>query len=174
MRVRLDDISAGGRRVSAGLDDPWAADAVAEALDGRPTSFSATIRIAHPDSKGRVTVDLKADATAPGICDRCTEDIVFRYDLETSLVYVPEPTAPPPGEDEEVELSEDELDVGWYTDGHLNLSDILSEAFALELPSRIVCDDTAACDARTEALLAAGRADAPGHPAFAALKNLKT
>ncbi len=71
--------------------------------------------------------------------------------------------------DEESFLSDEDLEIGWYEGGELDLGDILREALALELPLRVVCVDEAACDARTDALLGA-----PPEPdgAFHALKGL--
>jgi uncharacterized metal-binding protein YceD (DUF177 family) len=45
------------------------------------------------------------------------------------------------------ELEEEELDIGWFHDGELIAGDVLSEALALNLPSRVVCEDVASCDA---------------------------
>lgn len=173
MRIRVDDIPSGGQRVQVGLEVPWAADAAELALEARPTALHARFVISPPGPRRAVPVTLQASASAPGSCDRCSEDLLVHVELDSTLDFLPEPTSGPDRDDPEVELAEDELDVGWYRDGHLSLPDILSEALALALPSRTVCDDEAACDARTEALLAASRADTGGHPAFAALKDLK-
>ena len=43
--------------------------------------------------------------------------------------------------------------LGWYDDdGTLSLGAVLSEALTLALPSRCVCEDTATCDERLDAL----------------------
>ena len=75
----------------------------------------------------------------------------------------------------ETEIEAQDLEVGWYHEGHLELAAVLSEALALALPSRTVCNDSTACDARTQALLdqAAEELGGPkGHPGFAALAGL--
>lgn len=172
MRIRVENIPAPGQRVNAGLDAVWARDAARDALDALPTELSASFAAGAPKD-GRVTVRLDARAAVPAVCDRCGEDVTLRVESSSTLDYLPVPPPVDPESDEaEVELEEDELDVGWYTDGHLSLADILTEALALELPSRILCEDEASCDARTEALLASAKSGPEGHPAFAALKNL--
>jgi uncharacterized metal-binding protein YceD (DUF177 family) len=56
---------------------------------------------------------------------------------------------------DEIRLSEEEMDVGWYAAGAIEVGDVLSEALALALPTRVTCSDDAACDARTASLLTA-------------------
>ncbi|MCB9677884.1 MAG: DUF177 domain-containing protein [Alphaproteobacteria bacterium] len=170
MRIRVEDIPVGGQEIEAGLETTWAREAVQEAMDAAPTTLSARFRLALADRKTDVAVRLVVHAEADGLCDRCGEEVHRGVDLDTDLVYQPEPTSV---SEEEIELGEDDLDVGWYRDGHLSLPDILMEAVALELPSRVLCTDEEACEARTRAMLAAASEGGAGHPAFAALKNLK-
>ncbi|MEZ4321373.1 MAG: DUF177 domain-containing protein [Myxococcota bacterium] len=170
MQVRVDDIPASGRTWQVDLDTDWARRAAAEALDAEPTALAASIRVNGTDKAKRVRVELTAHAEAPGTCDRCGEELSRAVDVASDLLYEPEPTET---SEEEVELGEDDLDVGWYRDAHLSLPDILMEAVALELPSRVLCTDEEACEARTRALLEAASEGGSGHPAFAALKNLK-
>ena len=75
--------------------------------------------------------------------------------------------------EEELELGDGDLNVGWFYEGKLDLSHVLEEAIALALPSRVACKDASACDNRTESMIKKV-SDLPesGHPAFAALKNL--
>jgi uncharacterized metal-binding protein YceD (DUF177 family) len=86
------------------------------------------------------------------------------------LSFRPSGVSAMPGDQE---LSQDELELGWYDDGRLQVEDVLSETLALALPERLVCLATEGCDKRTAALLASAQVEAPsGHPGFAALKNL--
>lgn len=170
MQIRVDDISPRGRTVEVGLQNTWARNAVAEALEADPTTLEAEIRAALAERAGDVEVHLGVRVEAPAICDRCGEDIQLVVEIDSDLLYQPESTE---RTEEEVELAQDDLDVGWYRDGNLSLPDILMEAVALELPSRVLCTDEEACEARTQALLEAASEGSRGHPAFAALKNLK-
>lgn len=105
-------------------------------------------------------------ATAP--CSRCTEEVSLRLVLPVDLLYAP----PPELEQEEHELSAEELDIGFYEGDHLELAAVISEAVALEAPQPITCVERSACDARTRALLKAHGSQLRGHPAFAALREL--
>ena len=109
-------------------------------------------------------------ASAICVCERCSEEFELAVTAPVQLTYVPVVTQ---GTSGERELAETELDLGWYSDGRIAVSDIISEALALALPERTICLDVEGCDKRTAALLAAARMDAPtGHPGFAALKDL--
>ena len=91
-------------------------------------------------------------------------------ETEISLAYLPEDHG---RYDAELELEADDLDVGWYRDGELYLGDVVREGLALAMPSRIICTDTAGCNARTQALLQGERTESAGHPAFEALRSLQ-
>lgn len=173
MRIRVDAIPAAGRTHSATLEDDWARVAATEALEGTVRSLAVEMSIRPP--RGReVEAEVRAEATWDVTCDRCGIALVQAMKTEVSLRYLPAGTELAESDDEEgVELAEDELDLGWYEDGSLVLAGVLSEALALATPSRMLCEDLAGCDARTEALLAEAGEPPVGHPGFAALKNFK-
>ena len=166
MRLNVEHIDDRGEPITAGMGDVWAVQAAADALEGKPTHVAVdwSVRRAH----GHVFVTGTAEASAPRTCERCGETTSLNVQTDVDLSYVPE--ARHGVEVPENELKADELDVGWYAGGHLDLSDTLREALALALPPRVVCEDVAACDARTHALLAGG-SEIAGHPGFAALRN---
>ena len=41
--------------------------------------------------------------------------------------------------EEEIELQRDDLDIGWYEDGKLDIKNVICEAIVLSFPSRIHC-----------------------------------
>jgi uncharacterized metal-binding protein YceD (DUF177 family) len=174
VRIRVDKIPAAGARRTFGADDAWALEAAALALEGRPTSLEGEITVAVPDKRRAVDVRVVARTGVDRPCDRCGESVRKGVVTEETLRYLPAgSTDHGPSADEEIELAEDDLDLGWYEDGSLVLADVLTEALALAVPSRTVCEDEAGCDARTAALLEAAKPALVGHPAFAALQNLK-
>lgn len=166
MRFDVEHIDDRGQQITAGMADAWAVDAARTALEADPSEVSAelTLRRAH----GLVFVTGVARAAAPRTCERCGDTMSLLIDTDVDLSYVPEGRES--DSDLEQELRADELDVGWYADGHLDLTDTLREALSLALPPRVVCDDADACDARLRALLGS-QPDKGGHPGFAALRN---
>jgi uncharacterized metal-binding protein YceD (DUF177 family) len=169
VRIVVENLPANGRTIAFELADAWAREAATTALEAPPTALSGTLEIAPPVAKGRIEVVARVTATAEHTCGRCTEPVVLAVDAEVPLTYVPAGEA---AAEEDEPLSEDELDIGWYAAGELDLAQVVGEALALQLPARIACADVAACDARTDALLAAQAAKLPPSTSgFAALSS---
>jgi uncharacterized metal-binding protein YceD (DUF177 family) len=200
MKVLVDGIPAAGREVRFGPNDAWAVEAATRSLDRAPARLDGTIKLKRAASRGDqlghvVIVDVAAEAGAETTCDRCGEPCELAVKVDGRLLFAPEesggaaydgldaradlfgsaegaakaPEAVTSGRTE-VELGADDLDVGWYSDGAIDLEAVLGEALALETPPRVVCADVGECDKRTDALLATARVvDGP----FAALRALK-
>jgi uncharacterized metal-binding protein YceD (DUF177 family) len=166
MRIAVDGIPAPGRVVDVALSTTWARQAAERALEAPALRLGGQITVHAPEALRRVRVEVRVNAAAVRACDRCGEDTELDVVAEGSLTYHPEEQGP---KAEEVRLSEEEMDVGWYAEGQIDVADVLSEALALALPSRVTCVDAAACDARTAALLAAARD--PDMSPFAALRR---
>ncbi|NCG17835.1 MAG: hypothetical protein GWP91_02340 [Rhodobacterales bacterium] len=106
--------------------------------------------------------------TAPATCDRCGQLTERNVEVDIDLTYLPHLDE----REAELELGADDMDIGWYRDGALQLADVVREALALELPSRTVCIDTEGCNARTEALLDEASQHGADNSVFAALRQL--
>lgn len=186
MKIAIEGLPATGRVISFGLRDGWAADAASRSLDRPATHLDGTIGLKRAGDAGAVIVDVRASASAPAACDRCGEPCEVRIDADTRLLYAPgvpgaEETSgaafdgiaidDPSAEEGEVTLESDDLDLGWYSGGELDLGDVVGEVLTLEAPNRVVCADSAECDKRTDALLAVSQGDVGP---FAALRNLVT
>jgi len=167
VRIAVEGIPAAGREVPISLRQSWAVDAATSALDLRPDRLDGLITLQRATGKGVVRIGVRATAAADSVCDRCGEACTLTADVDTVLLYAPSESEGRAFEGE-IELDADDLDVGWYTDGHIALGEILQEALALALPARVVCADVPACDKRTDALLTPASAERP----FAALLGL--
>lgn len=174
MRIAVEGIPAAGRLVEFSLHDAWALQAATRSLDATPQALegSMLLRIASK-RQGLVRVEGDVKAEAPADCDRCGEPCGMHLSEHFTLLYAPEERGGESFDGGEIELSVDDLDLGWYAQGEVDLADVLREALALALPARVTCADQAECDRRTDQLLAA-HAARPGHPTFEALKGLKT
>jgi uncharacterized metal-binding protein YceD (DUF177 family) len=142
-----------------------------EALEGPLLSAEGQLRVSSLQKGGRVDVRVTGRAVAQRACDRCSEAVELSVETDEQLLYFPE-------EDQrsvqvgELELKSEDLEVGWYRGGVLDLADVVREAFALAVPPRCVCVDEVACEARTQRLL--GLAGAAGaHGPFAGLGRLR-
>lgn len=161
--VRLEVVAG----VASGQTEAWAVEAAQEALEAPVSALSGVLRVERARPGIKVTpVRVVAETTRP--CDRCGAEAALVLAPEDVLTYLPIEHAP---KDEERELSPEELDVGWFHDGVLDMRAVLGELLVLSLPARVVCADVASCDA---AMVQPLEAERPvGHPAFAAFAALK-
>jgi uncharacterized protein len=72
-------------------------------------------------------------------CGRCLERYPARIEQELDLFYLPRPAAEPEAEEEEVELSDREVVVGYYDKARLDLGDAMREQIFLSLPLKRLC-----------------------------------
>ena len=166
MRVALTDIPAAGRLVRLDSHTEWAATAARDAVDGAVRVLSGELRLTRGDADTiHVTGQVHVDADRS--CDRCGEAVTLTLDASVDLAYAPVVAGDDAGD--ETELHQDELDLGWYDGGGIEVAAVLCEALALALPSRTLCADVAACDARTNALLESNRTETSP---FAVLRGL--
>lgn len=69
-------------------------------------------------------------------CDRCLTNLSIPVEASFELVYVP-----PLGIGDERELAEDDLSLGFYQDGVINVDDLTREQVELALPMTRLCSD---------------------------------
>ena len=69
-------------------------------------------------------------------CDRCLEPMRHKSELDFDLFYRPVATI---AKNEEVEISKDELDIGFYEGNGLALEETAKEQILLALPMKNVC-----------------------------------
>jgi len=76
------------------------------------------------------------DTTLELACDRCLGRVEMRVDRGLDLFYRPMSTI---AREEEIEISPDELEVGFYSDPGIELDDVLCEQVILSVPMKVVC-----------------------------------
>lgn len=169
MKITVSNIpDSVGLDVTVAPDKAWVRRAVERAIEAEGDA-SGTLLFMREVSKVVVTGTLGVTSKALP-CERCGEMVPVAYDVDVDLTYLPVTQAP--NAHIELELQEDDLDVGYYEDDEISVEDLVCEAIALELPARIECEDVAACDERTAKLIAErGAAGSPGDHPFAALKG---
>ncbi len=111
-------------------------------------------------------------------CVRCTEPQLTT--LEVPLDAVLEPVSQRAETDEEVELTEDDLNISFYEGDTIDLGPLAREAVLLELPAYPACpDDSASCaEAQRRNLGRSASADAAAEeksvdPRWAALQSIR-
>jgi len=98
--------------------DPLQVNAVAELVGGE-------IRI-------RGIVETRIEAT----CDRCLGPVAIPVERAFDLIYRPVSTI---SREEEIEVPEGELDVGFYVGEGIQLADVITEQVILALPMKAIC-----------------------------------
>jgi len=81
--------------------------------------------------RGRLGTKLEA------CCDRCLASVEIPVEQDFDLYYRPVSTI---ARAEEVELPEDELEVGFFSGDGIELADLLTEQVILSVPMKVVCE----------------------------------
>lgn len=71
-----------------------------------------------------------------GECDRCIAPVEIPISRDFDLIYRPVASI---ARDEEIEISGDDLDVGFYAGAGVELSDLVREQVILSVPMKLVC-----------------------------------
>lgn len=99
-----------------------------------PVELSMTVEKVGPETfrvTGRTQTRLELD------CSRCVEPFEMPVDATFELRYVPQPVVAE-GEVER-EVAEDDLTTAFYSEGTLDVIDLLREQFQLVLPMKPLC-----------------------------------
>jgi uncharacterized metal-binding protein YceD (DUF177 family) len=144
VHIVVEDIPARGRHARFSRGDVWAAEAAAGALDGEVSELSGLLHLVRA-RRQEVRVTAEATAVATRSCDRCGRPTTLSIETKEELSYLPA-GGPAPSAAPEVELQDEDLEVGWYHDGVIQLADVVSELLALAVPLRVLCADAEECE----------------------------
>ena len=174
MKLRIDDIADSAKEISFAESE----DEINRILEKGPlTEFRVEEPIGVTVSYYRAGTelffegDLQASTTA--ICARCAEEFAAPSGRDFRFVLSPKSV----GFADEKDLRDEDLEFSLYDGDQIDLSPLIREQFLLSLPTRPLCGDDCRglcpkcgvnlnhthCDCSEET----------GHPAFAALRNLK-
>jgi uncharacterized protein len=117
--------------------------------------------------RGHIQTGLEAS------CDRCLGPVEIPVERDFDLAYRPLSTI---AREEEIEISQDELDVGFYSGNGIMLADVVTEQVILSVPMKLVCRPDClglcpVCGANRN-LVTCGCLEARTGSPFAALKQL--
>jgi uncharacterized protein len=98
---------------------------------------------AHVDLVDGTTVHVRGRLSASVLvdCGRCLERYAAPVDQELDLFYLPRAKERPQDEEEEVELSDRDVVVGYYDGDQLDLADVVREQVFLSLPLKRLCGE---------------------------------
>lgn len=126
-KVRFDETYAAGQIDFSGED----------LEQGSPLQVTGSAELV-PHGEGEVRIQGRYTVEMTAQCDRCLGRARFPLDAGFDLLYRPTSFI---AREEEVEIDEDEAEIGFYDGGGLELEDILREQVLLALPMQRVCSE---------------------------------
>jgi uncharacterized protein len=85
-----------------------------------------------------IRVNGRIKGAVAGECDRCLDPVRFEYDEAFELNYR---EAPKGGTESEVEIDDEEAEIGYYEGEGVRLEDVAGEQLLLWLPMQCVCSE---------------------------------
>mgnify|MGYP000325706386 CR=1 FL=1 len=121
------------------LDEPL--DPVSLHVEGELRLLSGGRLRCHVEIVDGTTVHVRGRlaASIEPECGRCLERYPVSADQELDLFYLPRSVAQAEEQEEEVELSDREVVVGYYEGERLDLGDLVREQLYLSLPLKPLC-----------------------------------
>lgn len=113
--------------------EEWVIKALQEGLEGNVQQASVDVSLTRKEKRVEAIVNVSISGTCA--CTRCAQDLEIQCSFAETLHYDPISQE----YEEEDELDVDELDIGWYEEGKLDLSAVICEVVVLSLPTRIHC-----------------------------------
>jgi len=127
------------------------------------------------DENVQVRGQLKANLRLE--CGRCLESFLFPVDEDLDVFFLPHQADQEDEEEDEVELSDHEMVVGYYRDNRLDLGEVVREQFFLALPMTRVCREAylgicPSCGVNRNQTTCACRPEVEDDPRLAPLRKL--
>lgn len=97
-----------------------------------PLTVNAEAELAGKEIRVRGHISEALEAA----CDRCLEKIQIPVEIDFDLPYRPMEEI---AREEELEVGEDELKIGYFSGDGVNLADVVREQVLLSVPMKVVC-----------------------------------
>lgn len=138
MKFRVSKVGSDGLHKEYELGAGWFESALGEArLQGSPASGKAVVDVQVAGSK--VTVRGRVVGRFDVPCSRCLEAAEVEVDSEILLVLEPRSSTSEVNEDQEVELTEEDLHYATYDGDEIDLASLIREQFVLAIPIAPLC-----------------------------------
>lgn len=137
MKLNIHDIHEDARQLV--YDEPTAA-LTGRLVHGGVCDFEfpgeATVRLDYYRSGQDLFFLGSIEGTVLGHCGRCLETYTFPLSAHFSLVLVPSEALP-----RQAELTDDDLDLSYYSGEEIDLTPLIDEQIILALPTRPLCSE---------------------------------
>lgn len=179
MKIPVYKIPDGGEKLPVDDKQEWLVKVFESLRDGSPLCIDVPSLSGHIELNRygeEVHCQFNIGFSYKTQCAHCGEDLNRKIDLkwDTHLSpWKPDPKQPALAEDEEIELTADDLNFSFYENEEVDLEPLLNDEISLSMPYNDYCEDTQACKQRLQAYLSA-KTDPDVDPRWADLRNFKT
>jgi len=144
MKIFVHQIPVQNKLVSFFMENAWAVNALEEASNGKAKKCQGELVLHRRDERVRVSGDV--ELSVERTCDICGSSVELTIPKEVLLTYEPLPEYASSSEgaskkEEEFILEEEDLELGWYEHGQLDLAVVLGEHVVLNLNHLVQCAD---------------------------------
>jgi uncharacterized protein len=136
VKADIEQIGDDGLDLESELSVTWVNDALGQVVGyhaAKPGLLS--VHLTRADDvvvvQGSATMPLQAS------CARCLKVVDVHLHTPLEVTMVPRQSAP--GPDEQGQLSEDDVGIGTYEDGEIDVGAVVRDEMLLELPMRALC-----------------------------------
>ena len=105
----------------------------AEFRQAAPLKIDATAELLGAEIRIRGHLATRLEAS----CDRCLGAVAIPVEHDFDLFYRPVKSIAK--EEEEIQISEDELEIGFYSGDGIELADVATEQVILSVPMKVIC-----------------------------------
>ena len=130
--------------------DTWLQEAIEKVLECTVVECDIELNMQNCNSQVRATGHVKV--VIQQACDLCADDVTVSFEDKINLLYLssstPDPDFVPKNKKEldkinnMISLQEEELDVGWYYDGMIDLAVVITEHLLIVKQGIVQCKDT--------------------------------
>lgn len=175
MKVTLEQIPPEGLQLDCSNQDGWLREVFVRLAGAAAKEPPISVRLELSATNRTVRVKGEGHAEVRSECARCLKEVDTEVDPRFDIALIPSREGEI--EDDEVELTTEELDEYTYDGNQIDVGEIVNEQFMLALPYRVLCqDDCAGLCPECGADLNVSSCEckkASGGGAFAALADIK-
>lgn len=182
MKVIVSQIPLKGRDFTLNASQDWVLEIfnnVLKDLKFDPTHIQGKMDVQKQDPN--VTISGSINFTVSPRCARCGADLAIRHHVHFQALYAPlhqnKRSKAKETEEEEIELTAQDLEFVFYENDEIDISALLNDEVALELPYNYYCDAkrAATCEINSRLHLKelTPETEPPIDPRWEALKSIK-
>ena len=149
MEIKVQRITGQGQLHSFSEKDSWVKECIEQSLQGTLEKCTASISLRNYNDQ--VQVSGNVEVVIRLFCDVCAAEVNVSFNDPINLLYVPAESPDPnvlPKTEKDLEkiqvmvsLGQDDLDIGWYYDGTLEMRLVLTEHLLIQKQSILQCKD---------------------------------